>query len=160
MNSNLLRHRLLGILTKQYIVAEKSSEPMGVSFENIESELKCTDIFLRQSISELYVNEEVGYHDAYDIIGLYASEKGAASFSNKKYWIIYCSNIKDSIKYWFQILVPVLSLLVALFAVTRDFKVNNAETNIQLREMKSQIELLQSHIEQLKSHNSDSLNIE
>lgn len=157
MNSNVLRHRLLGILTKQYIVSEKSNEPLGVSFTDIESELKCTDTFLRQSISELFENKEIGYHDAYDIVGVHATEKGVASFSNKKYWRIYWTNIKDSVKYWFQILVPVLSLLVALIAVTHDLKEYNEETNIQLKEMKSQIELLQSQVEQLKFHQSDSL---
>lgn len=157
MNSNLLRHRLLGILTKQYIIAEKSHKPLGVSFKDIEIELKSSDSFVRMSISELYENEEIGYHDAYDIVGVHATKKGVASFSNKKYWRIYWINIKDSIKYWFQILVPILSLLVAIFAVTHDFKANNVETNTQLQEMKSQIELLQSQIEQLKLHQNDSL---
>lgn len=157
MNSNILRHRLLGILTKQYIIAEKSSEPLGVSFTVIESELKCTDVFLRQSISELYENKEIGYHDAYDIVGVHATEKGVASFSNKRYWKIFWTSIKDSVKYWFQILVPILSLLVAFVAVTHDLKEHNEETNIQLREMKSQIDLLQSQVEQLKFHQNDSL---
>ena len=160
MNSNLLRHRILGILTKQYIISEKSDEPLGVSFTVIESELKCTDVFLRQSISELYDNKEIGYHDTYDIIGVHATEKGVASFSNKKYLRIYWTSIKDSIKYWFQILVPVLSLLVALVAVSHDLKKHNEETNIQLKEMKLQIELLQSQIEQIKFHKNDSLKIE
>lgn len=157
MNSNLLRHRLLGILTRQYIIAEKSSEPLGVSFKNIETELKSSESVVRMSLSELFENKEIGYHDAYDIVGVHATEKGVASFSNKKYWRIYWTNIKESVKYWFQILVPVLSLLVALFAVTHDFKKHNEESNIQLQEMKSQIELLQSQIEQLKFHQTDTL---
>lgn len=157
MNSNLLRHRLLNILTRQYIIAEKSREPLGVSFKSIETELKCSESVIRMSLSELYENEEIGYHDAYDIVGVHATEKGVASFSNKKYWRIYWTNFKDSVKYWFQILVPVLSLLVALYAVTHDFKKHNEETNIQLKEMKSQIESLQSQIEQIKFHQNDSL---
>lgn len=157
MNSNLLRHRLLGILARQYIIAEKLHKPLGVSFKNIETELKSSESDVRMSLSELYENDEIRYHDAYDIIGVHATETGVASFSNKKYWRIYWTNLKDSVKYWFQILVPILSLLVALIAVTHDLKEHNEETSIQLKEMKSQIELLRSQVEQQKIHQNDSL---
>jgi hypothetical protein len=137
MNSNVLRHRLLGILTKQYIISEKSNDTLGVSFTDIESDLKCTDTFLRQSISELFENKEIGYHDAYDIIGIYATEKGVASFSTKKYWrtdrLIKVNFIKDCI----QIIIPVLSLIVAVLAITMKIETVNEATK------KSQIEVLQ-----------------
>ena len=148
MNSNLLRHQILEILTKQYIIAENSSEPLGVSFTVIESELKCTNVFLRQSISELYDNKEIGYHDAYDIIGVHATEKGVASFSNKKYWRIDRLTKVNFIKDCIQIIIPVLSLIVAVLAIT--MKIDNANEATR----KSQIEVLK-RVESLeKSQNT------
>ena len=150
MKLDLERHRLLKLLsdkTVQFNIGKlPQNESMGIPFEDLMLKMKCDREKLELISSELFLNKEIDYHDYNDVVGLFCDHNGLAAFSNKKYLKLYWTSIKESIKFWLQALIPMLSLLVALFAVTRDFKANNAKTNIQLREMKSQIELLQSQV--------------
>jgi len=88
MNRNLKRHEILRILSEQYIKVELEKEGynvLGVPYKTLEKELDCNDIELRLILSELFNSKEIKYHDAYNVIGVFALEKGLESYSNDKY---------------------------------------------------------------------------
>ena len=156
MSLELKRHKLLGILSKQRNDLElKKAEynALGVPFEKIYSELNCNEDELKLITSELYTADEIGYHDAYDIVGVFAKDNGLSAFANKKYSRIYWKRISDLTKNAVQIIIPVLSLLIAFIALsikieslnkTTDNKIDNLEK--QVIELKSELDKINKNI--------------
>ena len=156
MSLELKRHKLLGILSKQRNDLElKKAEynALGVPFEKIYSELNCNEDELKLITSELYTADEIGYHDAYDIVGVFAKDNGLSAFANKKYSRIYWKRISDLTKNAVQIIIQVLSLLIAFIALsikieslnkTTDNKIDNLEK--QVIELKSELDKINKNI--------------
>jgi hypothetical protein len=150
MNDNLKRHKILEILSEQFIKVETedSSDPIGVSFEDLQAKLNCSKIELRRVSSTLYDNKEVDYMDI-GLVGMFATEKGLSACSNDKYKRESNLRLKNNIKDLVQIVVPVLSLLIAFLALT--FKINklNEQNEKQLKELNQKLFLQDKKIKSL-----------
>ena len=164
MNPNKLRHRVLGILSAQSLIAEDStSERMQVKFEKICKELKCNPSAIKLAIAELYVNKEIANIDVFVMDDLYSTPKGDAAFSSKKYLGIHRTNIFNTIKDWMQVTIPVLSLFIAVIAIYAKVDGMNESSIIKLHEVEKRIEALEKYevIEKnvIKNLGADSLKI-
>ncbi|RPD93084.1 hypothetical protein EGM88_13620 [Aureibaculum marinum] len=154
MNLELKRHKLLGILSKQRNDLElKKAEynALGVPFEKIYSELNCNEDELKLITSELYTADEIGYHDAYDIVGIFAKDNGLSSFANKKYSRIYWKRVSDLTKNAVQIIIPILSLLIAFIALSIKIESLNKSTDNKIDNLEKQVIELKSELDKTKN---------
>jgi len=153
MNLELKRHKLLGILSKQRNDLElKKAEynALGVPFEKIYAELNCNEDELKLITSELYSADEIGYHDAHNIVGVFAKDNGLSAFANKKYSRIYWKRISDLTKNAVQIVIPILSLLIAFIALTIKIETLNKSTENKIDNLEKQVIELKTELEQNK----------
>lgn len=133
MNDNLKRHKLLQILSEHFIKVETEdiSDPIGVSFDDLQSKLNCSKIELRRISSTLYDNKEVDYMDV-GVVGMFATEKGLSAYSESKYLRESNLRLKNNIKDLIQIIIPVFSLIIAFLALTHKLEKQNVENEKQL----------------------------
>ena len=98
MNLNKKRHKLLELLCKHRNNVELKKakyNALGVSFTDIYAELNCNDDELQIITAELYTSDEIEYHDAHNITGLFAKKtdfllsqiKNILNFFGKTYLI-------------------------------------------------------------------------
>ena len=151
MNLYKKRHKLLELLSKHRNNVELNKakyNALGVSFEEIYKELKCNDDELHVITSELYTSDEIGYHDAYNIIGLFAKDKGLSAFSNRKYIKLWWDNLFNISKNIVQIFIPILSLIIAYVALTSKSNQFQKKSEKELQEVR---ELLLKQQKDIKS---------
>ncbi|SEB01100.1 hypothetical protein SAMN05443667_11531 [Flavobacterium gillisiae] len=153
MNNNRLKHKLLKILSKQYVIS---------GFENAENtEIGLNDDIilplLKVSIEEyellkmsLFEEKEVFRHNPKYKLGLYATDKGVASFVNKK----YKKRNEDIILNWFkvfvQIVVPVLALIIAVLSLTIKLDTLKMQSDKELQKLENIMQEQQLSIEKLE----------
>jgi hypothetical protein len=153
MNLYKKRHKLLELLSKHRNNVELNKakyNALGVSFEDIYNELKCNDDELHIITSELYTSEEIGYHDAYDIVGLFAKDKGLSAFSNRKYIKLWWDNLFNISKNIVQIFIPVFSLIIAYVALTSKSNQYQKKSEKELQEVKELLLKQQKDIKALE----------
>lgn len=150
MNDNLKRHRLLQLLSQHFIKVETedSSDPIGISFEDLQSKLDCSKIELRRISSTLYDNKEVDYMDI-GVVGMFATEKGLSAYSDKKYKRESNLRLKNNIKDLIQITVPLLSLIIAFLALTSKIDTLNKQNEKQMNCLEKKILLQENKINSL-----------
>lgn len=92
---------------------------IGISYEDILQNLNCSLDELHLITSELFENKEIKYYNVNGIEGLCCTLKGVVAFSNNKYkndaidpYILRAKNIST-------ILVPILSLIITIIALTQ-----------------------------------------
>ncbi|MCD8448025.1 hypothetical protein [Tenacibaculum finnmarkense] len=172
MNIDTKRHKLLGILTEQRKNVELKKEgynTLGIAFEKIYKELECDDDELHSITSDLYTSEEIGYHDAYNVVGLFAKDKGLTAFSNKKYHnrVIECR--KEKAKFFVQTVIPILALIVAILSLSIKFDNLKMQSDKELQKLedkllkqKIQIDNMETNLKKRPNDykNKDSLNVE
>jgi hypothetical protein len=121
MNLNKKRHKLLELLSKHRNNVELKKakyNALGVSFDEIYKELYCNEDELQILTAELYTSDEIDYHNAHNIVGLFAKDKGLTAFSNRKYIKICWDNFFNTSKNIVQVFIPVFSLIIAYVALT------------------------------------------
>lgn len=153
MNLYIKRHKLLELLSKHRNNVELNKakhNALGVAFEDIFKELNCNEDELCIITSELYTSDEIGYHNAHSITGLFAKDKGLTAFSNKKYKKLWWDNLFNISKNIVQILIPIFSLIIAYVALTT--KSNNLHKHYEkeLQEVKLLLLKQQEDIKQLE----------
>jgi|GEM_PF-1380333 len=139
MNLNKKRHKLLELLAKHRNNVElkkAKNNALGISFTDLYKELNCNDDELQIITSELYTSDEIGYHDAHNINGLFAKNNGLSAFSNKKYIKLFWENIFNVSKNIVQIFIPVLALIVAILSFTLKFDNLQKQSEKELQEVK------------------------
>tara|TARA_R110000868_G_scaffold409990_1_gene696807 strand:- start:177 stop:695 length:519 start_codon:yes stop_codon:yes gene_type:complete len=170
MNIDTKRHKLLGILTEQRKNVELKKEgynALGVTFENIYSGIDCDKDELHSIISELYTSEEIGYHDAHNIIGLFAKDKGVTAFANKKYINRIVERRKERVKF----ILPILAILISSASLyfSKFANIDEKQFDKVNKEMQMRIDTLELQVNKLKLKsynnlneykNNDSLNVE
>ena len=142
MNYNKKRHHLLNILSNQNLNVQLNRDKyiaVGVSYEEILKHLSTTELELGFLTAELYDNQEIGYHNAFEIEGLYAENKGITAFSNKKYLKLSRKEKIDNIKDIIQIIIPVLSIVVAILAITLKIKNINLENDKRFEKIEQKL---------------------
>ncbi|SCZ01732.1 hypothetical protein [Flavobacterium caeni] len=149
MNRDKKRHKILEILSKQFLACEAGSERiLGVKFEEITKYVGCDEKTLRELSSILYENKEIGYHDAHGVTGMYSKEAGVAAYSDRKYLRLAYKNKIDKVKDIIQIVIPIISLLIALAAIF--FKVETFN-----RENEQKFKILEEKIKRLENKKSN-----
>ncbi len=146
MNINLKRHNLLGILFKprsEWEINKAENIAIGVPFDKICNELNCQKDELPLITSELFSSDEIGPQNTHGIVGLCAKPKGLTAYSNKKYKRLNNARIKNNLKDFVQIIIPVFALVVAI--LTLSIKIENLNTKTA-KEIKT-IELRQKHLQ-------------
>gem|GEM_PF-6613006 len=74
---------------------------------------------------------------------MYAKEAGVASFSDKKYLKLAYKNKIDKIKDVVQIVIPIISLLIALGAIYFKVENFNRENELKFKKLEEKIEKLE-----------------
>ena len=121
MKRDLKRHELLKILSANRVKFEANKlndEILGTSFDDLLKLMKCDLLELNLIASELYDNNEIKHHNAYDTNGIYCEKGGMTAFSNNKYKDRFWKNYWNKIFIISQIIVPTLALIIALVTVT------------------------------------------
>ena len=166
MNIDAKRHKLLELLSKQRKDVELKKATynvLGVTFEKIYEELKIDSDELYSITSDLYSSEEIAYHNAHDIVGLFAKDKGVTSFVNEK----YKKRIYDRRIERIKLVLPILAVGISLASlyVSKINNIGRSKFDIETKEIQAQIDTLMFQINLLKGEsynysvkNNDSLN--
>ena len=159
MNIDTKRHKLLGILTKQRKDLElKKAEynALGVPFDKIYKELDCDEDELQSITSELYTSEEIGYHDAHNIVGLFVKDKGVTAFANKKYSNRIVERRKERVKF----ILPILAILISSASLyfSKFANIDEKQFDKVNREMQMKIDTLELQVNKLKLKSYNNLN--
>ena len=115
MNYKLKRHKLLKTLAPSSL--EMHAKKLGVSFDDIYKILNISESDFHKIASRLYNEDEIKYTNV-DHEGVYSTIKGLQSFTDKKYLNEFNQILTSNIKNAVQIIIPVLSLIVAVTVVT------------------------------------------
>ena len=163
---NKKRHELLKLLSRNRIGTEVKEKDfsqdniIAVSFDEILSELKINEHERFVISSVLFDNEEVMYFNN-GFEGLLAKRKGVSAYYTEKYINIDSEKRKENIRFYFNIASTLLSLLIAMFALTLKLNPTNKETirkevEKQLIELNVKSKADSADAENLKSiHKSD-----
>jgi len=157
MKHDLKRHRLLKMLsikTLKFNSGELAqNEAMGISFGEIMAKMKCDKLELNLIAAELYLNKEIGYHDALDVTGMYCDEKGLTAFSNNKYKARYWKDFWNNLLTVSQVIVPIMALAVALVTVldSRRSREHTEEILLLRKELNTQQELLNTQTNKIQN---------
>lgn len=81
--------------------------------------------------------------------GLFATPEGVASYSKKKYKNLFYLNLKNNLKDFVQIVIPVLSLFIAYFAIQLKISEVNNYNQKQIDKLQQEIKILKA--DKLKS---------
>ena len=117
---NLRKHKLLGILSEQYIlseIGETENKEIGLNDDVILEKLKMSKYKYELIKQSLLDSAEVERHNPRYILGLYSTLKGVASFNDKKYTKAFFDDIINILKNIVQIVIPILSLFIAYYAI-------------------------------------------
>ena len=148
MNYKLKRHKLLKTLAPSSL--EMHAKKLGVSFDDIYKILNISESDFHKIASRLYNEDEIKYTNV-DHEGVYSTIKGLQSFTDKKYLNEFNQILTSNIKNAVQIIIPVLSLIVAVTVLF--LKIDSATLRLKEsidNEYKSEIELLKIQIDSLK----------
>lgn len=128
---NKLRHQLLGILAQEY--ASGQNQPGSILdiillVPSILKKLNIThDEFVIMS-TELLDKKEIKYleiNNDMETLGLYALSDGITAYANEKYLKIAREQRREDIKFWAQLILPVLSFIIAAMALYLNIKTQN-----------------------------------
>ncbi len=146
MNYTIKKHKLLKILAPHNINVQSGliNSPLGISFEDIHKKLNVTHEQLLTISSELFDLKEIGYHNAHNVEGLYAEEKGISAYSTKKYLKQYRKSIIDNIKDIIQIVIPVISVIIAYLAITLKIETFNKKNEEQINTLEKRLKIIEN----------------
>ncbi|WP_420553084.1 hypothetical protein [Tenacibaculum aiptasiae] len=151
MNLDRKRHKLLELLTKQRKNVELKKngfDTLGVPFKILLEELNCNEDQLHSITSELYSSDEIKYHDANQVIGLYVRPLGMTAFTNKKYLKRINTRIKDIIKFWIAIIAIAISL--GSFYISKVKNISNSAFDKESKELKLKIDTMETQLKEMK----------
>lgn len=164
LNDNIVRHRILKVLSEKLVendVAHVNGENSGtwaVSFKEISEKTKCSELKIRQAVSVLLYNKEVFLNNV-EFNGLGAEEAGLSALSTNKYLNLNKSNILNFIKDIVQILIPIISMVIAFVAVSNkdNGKIDKLETKLQ--EMQISLTNTEEYIKKLQDNTLKATNL-
>ena len=158
MRFNLKKHQALKLLAKKFLsVNEKISlskvipaELVGISFKDIEKELKINSYQRELMLSELDKSKEVVFYDLEERGCFIDQKNGFSALSNKKYINQNWSIILNWIKNFVQIIIPVLALVIAYVSLTVKLDSLKMQSDKELQEVKNTMLKQKQRIEELE----------
>lgn len=151
MNDNIVRHRILRELSKITIkndvksITQIVNEQYDLTLEELPKRTKCSDIEIRRSVSLLLLNNEVFLLNT-EKKGLLIEEAGVSAYSTNKYIKVFYNNIISIIKDVVQILIPVISMIIALIAVANSDSKKSDMLEIKMQKMQIQLKDIGEYI--------------
>ena len=145
---NLRKHKLLGILSEQYIlseIGETENKAIGLNDDVILEKLKMSKYKYELIKQSLLDSAEVERHNPRYILGLYSTLKGVASFNDKKYTKAFFDDIINILKNIVQIVIPILSLFIAYYAIQLKISEVNNYNQKQIDTLRKEIKILKSN---------------
>lgn len=145
---NLRKHKLLGILSEQYIlseIGETENKEIGLNDDVILEKLKMSKYKYELIKQSLLDSSEVERHNPRYILGLYSTLKGVASFNDKKYTKAFFDDIINILKNIVQIVIPILSLFIAYYAIQLKISEVNNYNQKQIDTLRKEIKILKSN---------------
>ena len=145
---NLRKHKLLGILSEQYIlseIGETENKEIGLNDDVILEKLKMSKYKYELIKQSLLDSSEVERHNPRYILGLYSTLKGVASFNDKKYTKAFFDDIINILKNIVQIVIPILSLFIAYYAIQLKISEVNNYNQKQIDTLLKEIKILKSN---------------
>ena len=97
---------------------------------------------IKQSLLD---SAEVERHNPRYILGLYSTLKGVASFNDKKYTKAFFDDIINILKNIVQIVIPILSLFIAYYAIQLKISELNNYNQKQIDTLRKEIKILKSN---------------
>lgn len=157
MNYDLQRHRLLKELSinrLQFEIRDKNFKGLGINFDILYKKLNCNQKQFKEFTSELYDCKEIQHCNDKDrgILGVGMTQVGYTAYSNNKYKKRLRVDILNFTKDVVQIVIPVLSLLIAFIAITGEIYDANKEYKKELQKLESKMQLLQMRIDTIQTH--------
>lgn len=153
MNFNRKRHKTLKILSKKYIQFEsgqtESNFILGTDFKDLRSKLKCDKNKCELVFAPLFTNVEVEYTNV-GVDGLSLTQIGLTAFVEKKYSKQNNAILLGWLKTFVQIVIPILSLIVAILAITIKIKNLNSETSREIEAIEKTQQQLKNSIDTLE----------
>lgn len=147
---NKKRHQLLGLLAKEYANGKFSPGSILdviVMNSTIVKKLNITyDEFIILS-EELLSKKEIehyGIDNDFDQPALFIKSDGVTAFANQKYLKLDKEQHRENIKFWAQLILPVLSFIIAAIALFLNIK---TQTEIEKVKSSQKIENLRSKLE-------------
>ncbi|MBC7486743.1 MAG: hypothetical protein H7282_08325 [Cytophagaceae bacterium] len=93
--------------------------------------MKISDRELMLLYSKLHQDSEADFYSVSGNEGLYATDKGVTSFSEKKYVLENEKIFFDRLKNWTQIIIPVLSLSATILVITlAEIRINKKQEDV------------------------------
>ena len=145
---NLRKHKLLGILSEQYIlseIGETENKEIGLNDDVILEKLKMSKYKYELIKQSLLDSAEVERHNPRYILGLYSTLKGVASFNDKKYTKAFFDDIINILKNIVQIVIPILSLFIAYYAIQLKISEVNNYNQKQIDTLRKEIKILKAN---------------
>lgn len=159
-----LCHKALKILVNKRIETElyrKEKEIVfGVKREDLENELSLTKEELFVVTSILKEAKEIKVYNN-DFLGYYAIQKGIYSYGDKKYLNKNQNKKRENIKYYVQVLIPIITSFIALGSILLNisqWKSSKAksDTIMKLNKESEQVHIRLDSLEE-KTKNIDSV---
>lgn len=156
MRYNRTRHKALLLLSEKFnkLLNEKTGSfrgnEVGLSNEELNSLLNIDDRKRRLVFSELFENEEVKPYHLDGISGCFIHpEKGFESLANEKYLERNREIVKNWIKDFVQIAIPVLSLIITILVIIRD----DEKRDNKIQDIGEKVEELRGNIKSMELRN-------
>ena len=142
---NKKRHLLLGILAREYANVKHSEGSILDKIVEVSTILKKMNITHDEFVimsTELLMKKEISYFEIdnyFDVLALYSEPDGITAYANEKYLKIARVQRREDIKFWAQLILPVLSFIIAAIALFLNIK---TQTEIDTVKEKQKIEKL------------------
>ena len=131
---------------------------LGVDFKELQSELNSDRNTCEVIFAPLYNEKEVEFTDV-GVDGLFLTQKGLASFSQKKYIKENEKIILSWLKTFVQIVIPILSLVIAVLALSIKMNDLNSKTSDKIQSIEKNVESMQSDIDSMKMSSQKNIGI-
>lgn len=125
---NKKRHKLLGILALEYANGQGFHDSILDIIVTVPTILKKLNITFDEFVimsQELLTKKEIKYfgeENYFDQPALYSLPDGITAYANKKYLKIDKEKHREDIKFWAQLILPVLSFIIAAIALFLNLK--------------------------------------
>ena len=157
MNIYKTRREILGFLApkRRDFDSGKLKGDLGLSYDFFRSKFKCSDEEFQDVLSELYFEKEILYTDVLKETknnkGILSTQKGLTSYANKKYLNRVKIQKRENIRFYIQILIPIISLVIAVLSLFLKFDIIKQELETSLEsKFGDKIQNLEDNLKEVK----------
>jgi hypothetical protein len=158
MRKDIFRHNLLELLSEKYVASMNNNDELGYPYSYLKTKFNVNEKELFRLIAELFSSKEIQLHNptgSPENLGICATNEGISSCSSKKYLNRHYTLVRTKIKDYVQIIIPILSLLIAYAAINNKIKTSDDEHKHTVEKLIREIETLKYSINEVANKNSN-----